>query len=112
MAITSGGIIIRMPVAGISEIGRNTQGVRVMRLDKGNKLVSIAKVVSEDEEPEEVPEVGSQNESPSTGASDPMETGEPLETPGSEIKDEEDASIEEQIEESPKEPTETLDELT
>ncbi len=50
MSITSKGIIIRTPVSGISEIGRNTQGVRIMKLDEGNKVVSIARIVGEEEE--------------------------------------------------------------
>ena len=50
MSITSKGIIIRTPVSGISEIGRNTQGVRIMKLEVGNKVVSIARIVSEEEE--------------------------------------------------------------
>ncbi len=50
MAITSAGVVIRVPVAGISEIGRNTQGVTIMKLDEGNKAVSIARIIGEDEE--------------------------------------------------------------
>jgi len=53
MTITSKGIVIRAPVSGISEIGRNTQGVRIMKLEEGNKVVSVARIVSEDEEVKE-----------------------------------------------------------
>jgi DNA gyrase subunit A len=49
MMITKQGIIIRVPVAGISVIGRITQGVRVMNLDDGDVLVDVARVVREDE---------------------------------------------------------------
>ena len=41
MAITSEGIIIRTPIGSISQIGRNTQGVKVMRVSNQEKVVSI-----------------------------------------------------------------------
>ena len=46
MMITSGGIIIRMAVEGISKIGRYTSGVKLMNIDVENdiKVASIAKV--------------------------------------------------------------------
>ena len=44
-----------MPVEGISVIGRNTQGVRVMNLDAGDLLVDVARVVKEDDEGVEEP---------------------------------------------------------
>jgi len=44
MAVSQKGIIIRMPVHNIHVIGRNTQGVRLMKLEQGDKVVSIAKV--------------------------------------------------------------------
>jgi len=43
MAITSEGILIRLNVNEISRMGRNTQGVKVMRLDSGSSLVAVAK---------------------------------------------------------------------
>ncbi|MCH8208024.1 MAG: DNA gyrase subunit A [Nitrospinae bacterium] len=45
LAITSGGKIIRMRVEEISVIGRNTQGVRLVRLNENECIVSIAKFV-------------------------------------------------------------------
>ncbi len=48
--ITTEGVIIRMDVAEISEFGRVTQGVRVMRLDEGVKIKSIERTQKEDEE--------------------------------------------------------------
>jgi DNA gyrase subunit A len=48
--ITKAGIIIRTPASGISIIGRNTQGVRVMRLNDNDELIAIEKIVSDDEE--------------------------------------------------------------
>lgn len=45
MFISQKGITIRTPSVGISKIGRNTQGVRLMRLRKGDEVVSAAKIV-------------------------------------------------------------------
>lgn len=47
--ITTEGVIIRMSVAEISEFGRVTQGVRVMRLDEGVKIKSIERTEKEEE---------------------------------------------------------------
>ena len=47
MVITRNGVAIRMPVKGVSVIGRNTQGVRVMRLREGDKVVSATKIFRE-----------------------------------------------------------------
>ncbi len=40
--ITRGGIMIRQSVEGISQIGRNTQGVKMVQLDDGDQVVSVA----------------------------------------------------------------------
>ncbi|WP_282442263.1 DNA gyrase subunit A [Pelotomaculum terephthalicicum] len=48
MMISAEGIIIRLSVAGISAIGRSTQGVTLMRLDPGDFVVAVAKVYMED----------------------------------------------------------------
>lgn len=40
--ITRGGILIRQGVEGISQIGRNTAGVKMVQLDKGDGVVSVA----------------------------------------------------------------------
>jgi DNA gyrase subunit A len=53
MLMTQMGIMIRMGVKDISVIGRNTQGVRLIRLEEGDKLVSIAHVPKEEETPED-----------------------------------------------------------
>ncbi len=55
MLITSGGVLVRTRVSEISIVGRNTQGVRVIRLDKGEKVVGVDRVdgLSEEEEAEE-----------------------------------------------------------
>lgn len=47
MLISHSGIIIRTPVKDISVIGRATQGVRIMKLDEGDKLMDAAKIINE-----------------------------------------------------------------
>ncbi|MCX8147051.1 MAG: DNA gyrase subunit A [Candidatus Woesearchaeota archaeon] len=44
MLISKNGIIIRMPVRDISLIGRNTQGVRLMKIEQGDKVIDAAKI--------------------------------------------------------------------
>ncbi len=53
MLITRGGIVIRTKVSEISEIGRNTQGVRLINLEAGDQLIDVAKVEEKDEGEEE-----------------------------------------------------------
>jgi DNA gyrase subunit A len=50
MLITTGGMVNRTHVREIRVIGRNTQGVRIMNLNEGDKIASIAKVAQEEEE--------------------------------------------------------------
>ncbi len=50
MLIRDDGTIIRMPVEQISVISRNTQGVRLMRVDEGTRVVSVALVPHDDGE--------------------------------------------------------------
>ncbi len=49
MMITQNGIIIRLPIKGVKVIGRNTQGVKLINLDKGDEVVDVARVVVEEE---------------------------------------------------------------
>ncbi len=53
MIITTEGVVIRTDVAEISEFGRVTQGVRVMKLDEGVKIKSIEKTAKEEKEESE-----------------------------------------------------------
>lgn len=70
MLITSNGQAIRIPVSGISVIGRNTKGVRLFRVAKGEHVVSITKIVdpedssieAEDAVDQEAPEEDSASE--------------------------------------------------
>ena len=53
MLITNGGVLVRTPVAQVSLVGRNTQGVTLIRLNEGEKLVQIAPIFSTgDEDPD------------------------------------------------------------
>ena len=44
MLITNGGVLVRTRAGEVSQIGRATQGVRLINLDKGEKLVSLERV--------------------------------------------------------------------
>ena len=99
MIITTGGKVIRMSLADISVIGRNTQGVRLIRLDKREKVVAVERLAEEeDEEDEEVgegedqepgaegrepgaenQEPGTENQEPGTGDPDEEESDEDAE---------------------------------
>jgi len=50
MLITAKGTLLRMPMSDLREIGRATQGVRLIRVDEDDRVVAIARVVSEKEE--------------------------------------------------------------
>ena len=41
---------IRMPAGGISELGRNTQGVKLIRLDDGDEIAAITKLDDNEDE--------------------------------------------------------------
>jgi len=47
IVISSTGKVIRMPVNNISTIGRNTKGVRIMKLEEGEKVVAVERVPAE-----------------------------------------------------------------
>jgi DNA gyrase subunit A len=53
MMITQKGILIRTRVSEIRETGRNAAGVRLIKLDEGDRLVAMAKVDAEVEEKDE-----------------------------------------------------------
>jgi DNA gyrase subunit A len=50
MLITASGTLLRMSMSDLREIGRATQGVRLIRVDEEDRVVAIARVVSEKEE--------------------------------------------------------------
>ena len=69
MLITDDGTIIRMPVDDIRMVGRNTQGVKLMRIAEGAQVVSVA--LAEPEEPEV-----EESEEPDAGANPDTDTEE------------------------------------
>src|SRR5690625_3213263 len=52
MLITVGGVLIRIPVESIAQTGRNTQGVRLIRLQNEEEVATVAKISVEDMEEE------------------------------------------------------------
>ena len=59
MIITTRGVLIRQPVSKIRAIGRATQGVKLINLDKGSKVASITRIISDDEKEPETDEPNS-----------------------------------------------------
>jgi DNA gyrase subunit A len=49
MLISDRGKIIRMPLKGISVISRNTQGVKLIEMEKGEKVVGAVKVAEKED---------------------------------------------------------------
>lgn len=47
---TQAGIVIRIPVDEISIIGRNTKGVRIMKLNEGDKVIAVARIIRDNGE--------------------------------------------------------------
>jgi DNA gyrase subunit A len=81
MLITFQGMVNRTKVSEIRTVGRNTQGVRVMNLNEGDRIVSVAKVAREDvAEGEAVPPEGAAPGIPPAEAP-PPEAAPPNETP-------------------------------
>ena len=50
LLITDDGTVIRTPVSSISTHGRNTQGVRIMRVEEGSQVVCVAPAEAEEDE--------------------------------------------------------------
>ena len=50
MLVSNIGKIIRLRIKDIRIIGRNTQGVRLIELEEGERLVSLARVAEKEEE--------------------------------------------------------------
>jgi DNA gyrase subunit A len=56
MLVTDRGKIIRIPVKGISVISRNTQGVKLMEMESGERIVSAASLAEKEEDEGETPD--------------------------------------------------------
>jgi len=52
MLITNGGILVRTKVQDVSVVGRNTQGVRLIKLGEGENLIQVERVANMDEDEE------------------------------------------------------------
>jgi DNA gyrase subunit A len=100
MLITDGGKLIRMPADGIPTIGRNTQGVRLIRLETDEVVVAMERMAEREEgaEREVSPEVAAARAEEQTlaeedlgeeGAADEEEAGEDEEDEGGEDEGEE-----------------------
>jgi len=68
MLISTGGVLIRTPVAQIREMGRSTQGVTLISLDAGERLAGIEKIV--DAEADTANGNGEGGDGPAEGATD------------------------------------------
>jgi DNA gyrase subunit A len=67
MLISSSGTLVRTPVSDISIQGRNTQGVRLIRLDEGDRLVGMERIIAENAEGAEGGDGGEGGEGASEG---------------------------------------------
>jgi DNA gyrase subunit A len=72
MLISSNGTLVRTPVSDVSIVGRNTQGVRLIRLDEGDRLTGVERVESLGEEFDGAADEGSiDTGAEDAGAADP-----------------------------------------
>ncbi len=62
MITCKSGVTIRMPVSGISEQGRATQGVKLIRLDEGDEIAAITNLDDQEHNNQVVPEEGEKPE--------------------------------------------------
>jgi len=77
MLISDMGTMVRTRTSEISELGRNTQGVRLIRVAEGEKMIGIARIEEPEEDESELAEGESQEASTSSAESaDSTETGE------------------------------------
>lgn len=86
MLIRDDGVVIRVPVDTISVISRNTQGVRLMKIDEGHRVASVALAPHNDDEPqkggeESDSEISNANANADAGKTAPSDTAENSDTP-------------------------------
>lgn len=75
MITCKSGVTIRMPVVGISEQGRATQGVKLIRLDEGDEIAAITRL---DDEEEPIQDLNHEPDQPGTQNSGEQATDEPV----------------------------------
>ena len=80
------GMNVRIPIKDIRSQGRNTMGVRIMRLNEGDKVVSVTQVMSEEDEIDE----GNETE---TNENNEIENGHKNDEPVQKIEDNETDNI-------------------
>lgn len=86
MLIRDDGVVIRVPVDTISVISRNTQGVRLMKIDEGHRVASVALAPHNDDEPqkggeESDGEISNANANADSAETAPSDTAENFDTP-------------------------------
>ena len=84
MLIRDDGVVIRVPVDTISVISRNTQGVRLMKIDEGHRVASVALAPHNDDEPQKGGEESDgeiSNANADSGKTTPSDTAENSDTP-------------------------------
>lgn len=70
MIMTANGIVIRTGLEEIREIGRNTQGVRLIKLEENDKVVAVERVVKEEGEESAASDVPQEQQEPSDEAAE------------------------------------------
>ena len=85
MLMTSGGMLVRIPVDPIRPIGRNTQGVRLIRVNQGDRVIGAELVEAEEDKDQAVSQAESQAVDPNGTQTPESETPaiEPVEETGS-----------------------------
>lgn len=78
MIITTKGLIIRLPVRDLRPIGRNTQGVRLINLGEGDRVIDVSRITPGGEEDDP----GGEANDPGGNVDDPA-SSETAESPGS-----------------------------
>ena len=86
MLIRDDGVVIRVPVDTISVISRNTQGVRLMKIDEGHRVASVALAPHNDDEPqkggeESDGEISNANDNADSAETAPSDAQENSDTP-------------------------------
>jgi len=92
--MSAGGMTVRIPVDGVSVIGRNTQGVRLMNIDADDRVSALAKIASEDVAEEEVAVAEEETKKATTPLPDVIEGEAPDSEPELEAEDEADGGEE------------------
>jgi DNA gyrase subunit A len=77
MIITAKGIIIRTGIEDLRAIGRNTQGVRLIKLDEDDKVVAVARLAREDDSVGDSGSMPQGDENAAPTQEEPQQQGEP-----------------------------------